>query len=68
LPEDCINKFPILLTDQNLDQIKADKSCENFINNNLKNWLEDLVHFADFEVEIFNKIKAKFLLKIISKI
>ena len=68
LPEDCVAKFPVLLTDQNLDQLKEDKSCANFIAKNLKNWLEDLVAFADFEAQIFAKIKTKFLLKTISKI
>lgn len=68
LPEDCINKFPILLTDQNLAKLKENKSCTNFITKNLKNWLEDLVNFADFEAGIYNKIKTKFLLKTISKI
>lgn len=68
LPEDCINKFPVLLTDQNLDKLKENKSCTNFITKNLKNWLEDLVNFADFETGIYGKIKTKFLLKTISKI
>lgn len=68
LPEDCIDKFSVLLTDQNLDKLKENKSCANFITKNLKNWLEDLVNFADFEAGIYNKIKTKFLLKTISKI
>jgi len=68
LDEAGIVNFPTLLTDQNLAQFMNAKAFSNFLTKNLENWLEDLVNYANFATQIFNKIKTKFLLKTISKI
>lgn len=61
--EDLLNNINLLVTDKNLEKIKENKRSVAFIEKNLNKWANALVDYANFENNIFNKIKTKFLIK-----
>jgi len=58
-----LNNINLLVTDKNLEKIKENKRSVAFIEKNLNKWANALVDYANFENNIFAKIKTKFLIK-----